>query len=90
MQKLIISILFTLGLISLNTKVEAYYYRPTTIYKPVTITPTYRYQQVRGYYKPTTGTYVNPYIRGVKNTVKYDNLNYYYYGINGRRIYPNR
>jgi hypothetical protein len=86
---LVISIIF----ISINPKADAASYRPTYSYRPVTlrtITPTYQYRQINAYVRPSTGTYVNSYYRGVQNNVRYDNLNYYYQGLNGRRIYPNR
>lgn len=91
MKKILLIGLFLISLIALNPKAEAAYsYRTYTRTYVPTYNNYYRYQQVNGYYKPSTQTYVQPYIRGVKNNVTYDNKNYYYYGINGKRIYPNR
>ena len=89
-MKTITALALLIGLLTFQPKAEAYYYnyRPIRI-QPVRIQPVYQYQQVNGYYR-NNGTYVNPYIRGVSNSVKYDNVNYYYKDIYGRRVYPNR
>lgn len=93
-MKILTGFLLLIGLFTFQPQAEAYYYyQPTRIQpiriQPVRIQPVYQYQQVNGYYR-SNGTYVNSYIRGVPNSVKYDNLNYYYKDIYGRRVYPNR
>ena len=88
-MKYILGFALLISIFSFQPKAEAYYnYRPIRI-QPVRIQPLYQYQQVNGYYR-NNGIYVNPYIRCVSNSVKYDNVNYYYKDIYGRRVYPNR
>lgn len=87
-MKILTGFLLLIGLTSLQPKAEAYYYQPLRV-QPIRVQPLYQYQQVNGYYR-SNGTYVNSYYRGVANNVRYDNLNYYYKNLNGRRVYPNR
>jgi hypothetical protein len=94
MTQLITALVIAITITGFNSKADAAYsYKPSYSYRPVTIrtvTPTYQYRQINSYVRPSTGTYVNSYYRGIQNNVRYDNLNYYYQGLNGRRIYPNR
>ncbi len=89
-MKYILGFVLLISIFSFQPIAEAYSfnYRPIRI-QSVRIQPVYQYQQVNGYYR-NNGTYVNPHIRGVSNSIKYDNVNYYYKNSNGLRFYPNR
>jgi len=87
-MKVLIRFILLIVIITFQPKAEAFSYRPTPI-KSFKIQPSYQYRQINGYYK-SNGTYVNPYRRGLSNSIREDNLNYSYKNIFGRKIYPNR
>ena len=86
-MKILFGFLILIGSIILHPKAEAYTYKPVKI-KPLKMQTAYSYQRTNGYIR-ANGTYVNSYYRGVSNSVKYDNINYYN-NVFGRKVYPNK